>query len=207
MGMKKILDPYSRAFAILSRHAEPASRRFEILTIHSVLVANEARTIAERYLDRHPDAEIDLDFLREASLLHDIGVVRCHAPEIGCQGTEPYIRHGVEGRRILEAEGLPRHALICERHTGSGISAADVVEQELPLEPKDYLPLSLEEKIICVADKFYGKKPNRLWQRKPLEKIEAQISSKGDGPRMRWAELRAMFLDGIKSDAAAPSTP
>ena len=77
--------------------------------------------------------DIDREFVYEAALLHDIGVVKCDAPSIHCHGTRPYICHGIEGRAMLESLGLPRHALVCERHTGSGLSVADIISQNLPL--------------------------------------------------------------------------
>ena len=183
-------------FELLARHYDAASEAYRILVTHSILVARKARTLGERFLERHPEADLDLEFLTEAALLHDIGIGRCHAPEIGCTGAEPYIRHGVAGREILEVEGLPRHALVCERHTGSGITTIEIEAQGLPLPPRDYLPVSLEEKLICVADKFYSKDPRKLWREKRPEKIARQIERHGPAAAARWKELAAAFLPG-----------
>ena len=105
-------------------------------------------------------------------MLHDIGIGLCEAPQLHCSGTEPYLAHGVLGRQLLEKEGLGLHALVCERHTGAGITAEEIREGGLPLPVRDYLPVSLEEKIICVADKFYSKKPGKLWKEKKTPSIE-----------------------------------
>jgi uncharacterized protein len=191
-------------FTLLALHADPSSRAFEILAVHSVLVARKANQIALAYLERVPSVEIDLDFLSEASLLHDIGIVRCAAPEIGCTGPEPYIRHGVAGRAILEAEGLPRHALVCERHTGAGITAEEVRRGGLPLPERDYLPVTLEEKIVCVADKFYSKTPAKLWHEKPLAKIASSLAKYGPDVARRWEKLSRELL-GDAVTASAPS--
>ena len=121
-----------------------------ILLRHSADVAEKAAQIAER----HPELHLDQRFVYEAAMLHDIGIFRTHAPEIFCLGTEPYIKHGILGRELLDGMGLPRHALVCERHTGAGISAFDIREQQLPLPPRDMLPISIEEKLVCYADKF-----------------------------------------------------
>ncbi len=56
---------------------------------------------------------------------------------------------------MLEAEGLPRHALVCERHTGAGLTVDDIISQRLPLPLRDMTPQTLEERLICYADKFY----------------------------------------------------
>src|SRR5262245_16879642 len=130
---------------LIARHYASSPALHHLLVVHSVLVTQKALAIARDYLERHPQATIDLDLLTEASLLHDIGIKHCHAPDILCHGTEPYIRHGLLGRRMLEAEGLPRHALFCVRHTGSGIPREEVRAQGLPLPEDDYLPVSLEE--------------------------------------------------------------
>ncbi|MBI4604577.1 MAG: HD domain-containing protein, partial [Planctomycetes bacterium] len=162
----------------------------------SVLVARKAREIARAYLERLPEAPIDLDFLSEAALLHDIGIHLCRAPEILCRGEEPYIRHGVLGKRILDELGLPRHGLVCARHTGSGISRDEVQAQGLPLPPDDYLPVSLEERVICAADKFYSKRPERLWREKAIASIDKSLARHGPASLERWRKLkRDLFLE------------
>jgi uncharacterized protein len=179
---------------VIQRHYDPASELHRILVIHSVLVARKAVEISLRYLERNPRAALDLDFVTEAALLHDIGIKLCHAPEICCEGTEPYIRHGVLGRSLLETEGLPRHAAVCARHTGSGIPREEVAARGLPIPEEDYLPVTLEEKVICVADKFYGKNPRRLWVEKDLDRIARGIEKYGPAALARWEALRREIL-------------
>lgn len=124
-----------------------------LLIKHSRQVAHLAIKIA---CDK-PQLNIDADFAYEAAMLHDIGIFRTNAPEIYCYGTEPYIKHGLIGRELLDSLGLPRHALVCERHTGAGLSIIDIRKQHLPLPLRDMLPLTIEEKLVCYADKFYSK--------------------------------------------------
>lgn len=96
-------------------------------------------------------------------MLHDIGIRWCHAPGIFCEGEEPYIRHGLIGGRLLRSEGFDRHARVCERHTGTGITADQIARQQLPLPPGNYEPETLEEQLVCYADKFYSKsRPDRV---------------------------------------------
>lgn len=91
------------------------------------------------------------------SLLHDIGVYKLMNKR-GVFDESNYIRHGVEGYRILSQEGFPEElCLIAERHTGVGISKNEVIRQKLSLPVRDYLALTLEEKIIMYADKFHSK--------------------------------------------------
>ncbi|MEC9352525.1 MAG: HD domain-containing protein [Planctomycetota bacterium] len=179
---------------ILARHHDPAGSIFELLVTHSTLVAAKAREIARHWASRHPGESPDLDFLTEAAMLHDIGIGLCEAPQLHCKGTEPYLAHGILGRQLLEKEGLKLHALVCERHTGAGITAEEIREGGLPLPERDYLPVSLEEKIICVADKFYSKKPGKLWKEKKTSAIEDAMDRWGPIVRGRWDELAAEFL-------------
>ena len=180
--------------SILARHCDPETPTYGILVLHSTLVTRKALEIASAWTSRHPERTVDLDFLVEASMLHDIGIVRCDAPGISCYGDEPYIRHGVLGREMLEAEGLPRHALVCERHTGAGISREEVRATDLPLPDRDFLPESIEERIICTADKFYSKTPAKIWREKSVEKITRSMSKWGDEVASRWRDLREELL-------------
>ena len=124
------------------------------------LLLKHSRQVADRCLqivEKHRELPVDVQFLEEAAMLHDIGICRCHAPGICCQGTEPYIKHGTIGAEMLRAEGLPRHARVAERHTGTGLTRQQIVSQQLPLPAEDLVPETLEEQIVCYADKFYSK--------------------------------------------------
>ena len=126
-----------------------------LLITHSRCVAEKALQIAEG-LKRM--GKIDLQFIYDAAMLHDIGVVRCNAPAIHCHGSLAYITHGMAGGEILRKEGIPeKYCRVCERHTGSGITAREIKEFRLPLPEMDLLPETFEEKLICYADKFFSK--------------------------------------------------
>jgi len=181
-------------FEVISRHYSPGTELYRVLTVHSVLVTQKARQIAFSYQERHPGEELDLELLTEAGILHDIGIKHCHAPELFCEGSEPYIRHGILGQEMLEAEGLPRHALFCSRHTGAGLSRDDVISQGLPLPAEEFLPISIEEKILCVADKFFSKTPHKLWKEKRLESIAKSMAKHGQASVERWDALRREIL-------------
>jgi uncharacterized protein len=84
--------------------------------------------------------DVDVELVRLGGLLHDIGRSKTHG-----------IEHGVVGAEILRALGFDeRLALIAERHIGAGITKEEAIELGLP--PKDYLPITLEEKIVAHAD-------------------------------------------------------
>ena len=176
-----------KVLPVIYKYYTPGTQLCDLLLLHSRLVARKA---LERAMDRAPQA--DMRFIAEGALLHDIGIVRCDAPAIHCHGTEPYLRHGVEGRAMLETEGLPRHALVCERHTGSGISLHEIEVAHMPLPHRSMLPVSTEEKIICYADKFYSKSGNPCAE-KPIERIRASVARFGSGSIERFAALHKAF--------------
>jgi len=158
-----------------------------ILIVHSQSVAHKALQI----VSLHPELNIDSQFVEEAAMLHDIGIIKTDAPGIKCFGTEPYICHGILGAEMLRQEGMPRHARVCERHTGAGLSLHDIVSQNLPLPHQDFLPETLEEKLICYADKFFSK--THLDIEKPIEKVERSIAKFGDDGLERFREWEKIF--------------
>ena len=159
----------------------------QILLKHSKAVADKALAIAEA----HPELRLDRQFIMEAAMVHDIGIIKTDAPDIQCFGTEPYIRHGVLGAEMLRAEGYPRHARVCERHTGAGLSLKEIEEQRLPLPHEDLLPETLEEKVICYADKFFSK--TKLEREKTLAEAERSVAKHGEEGLKRFREMEEIF--------------
>jgi uncharacterized protein len=159
-----------------------------ILLTHSHSVAKKALAIA----DKHPEYRLDRIFLYEASMLHDIGIFLTDAPGICCFGDKPYICHGYLGAELLEKAGYPQHALVCERHTGTGISLEQIVKGNLPLPLRSMLPVSLEEQVICFADKFFSK--NHPDAERTVEKAQESISRYGEDGIIRFNKWCDMFL-------------
>jgi len=146
------MDPY----AVIAKHCRKHSKAHRILTAHGEQVAAKALAAAANVADRRPDRQ----FIEEAALLHDIGMLYTDSPSLGCHGSHPYIVHGILGRALLQPEGLERHGLVCERHVGVGLSRADIEAQNLVLPLRDMLPVTIEEQLICYADKFFSKDGN-----------------------------------------------
>ncbi len=146
------LDP----LAVIARYYEPGSPLYSLLVDHSRQVAEKSLEIARKLTGLGPD----LEFIQNAAMLHDIGIFKTQAPAIGCHGERPYICHGYLGRELLDRQGLPEAlGRVAERHTGAGITRDNILEAGLPLPPRDMVPTTLEEKIICCADKFFSKDP------------------------------------------------
>ncbi len=172
-------------YELIDKYYHNAPELRNILVTHS----EQVRDRALRIVDAHPEWQVDRDFIAEAAMLHDIGILFCDAPSISCAGSHPYIEHGYLGAELLRQEGLPRHALVAERHTGSGITLEQVIREDINIPLHDYLPISLEERIICYADKFYSK--TRLNEENPNSKIRTNMWRYGHDAVMRWDQLVA----------------
>ena len=107
---------------IINEFYKPGSKAREILITHSAAVAKKALEAAKRVSHLKPDYQ----FVEEAAMLHDIGMFYANAPSLGCTGNYPYISHGYLGRQLLENKDLHRHALVCERHVGVGLTIDEI---------------------------------------------------------------------------------
>ncbi len=86
--------------------------------------------------------EVDLALVEAGALLHDLGRSVTHG-----------IGHGAVGGEVARGLGLPLAVVrIVERHVGAGIPADEAEELGLPVGV--YVPESLEEKLVCYADKL-----------------------------------------------------
>ncbi|MFH1669784.1 MAG: HD domain-containing protein [Candidatus Woesearchaeota archaeon] len=138
----------TEAIELLKKHSSDETSYKRVLS-HALAVKRLAVFIADDILEHHKDKgdiQIAVDFIKSACILHDIGRFKCPP------GPDS-VKHGVAGAEILRAEGVDeRYAHVCERHLGAGISKDEVEKKKLPLPPRDYLPVSIEEKIIAYAD-------------------------------------------------------
>ena len=123
-----------------------------ILLTHSRLVADKALAIARQ----HPEMLLDMPFIEEAAMLHDIGIRECDAASIYCFGSKPYLCHGIIG---------------ADPH-------------------RDLVPVTLEEQLICFADKFFSK--TRPDQEKSVDAALKSVAKFGDECAekfLRWCHL------------------
>ena len=147
---------------------------------HSIKVAEKALEIA----DKITKAKVNKELIEIGALLHDIGRSKTHS-----------FKHAVIGGKILKQMGLPESLVkICERHILGGLDKEDAVDVGLP--EKDYIPQTLEEKIICLADKLtagtkevtitqrfekwfskYGKTKILIKSHKRIQEIQKEINS------------------------------
>lgn len=174
-------------FELIEKYYPKDRDIYYILTIHSEQVRDKALQIAHN----KPELRLDNEFIAEAAMLHDIGIFMCNAPRIHCQGTHQYIEHGYLGADLMRKEGFPRHALVCERHTGVGLSMETIIQNKLPLPQRDMLPVSLEEKLICYADKFFSK--TQLKETHSVDRIRTYLRHYGESEVRKFDEWHALF--------------
>lgn len=174
--------------AIIDKYYTKGTKLYDIYMSHATDVTRKALKIAKK----HPELAINTQFLEEASMLHDIGIFMTRAPHIYCKGKHPYIAHGYLGRKLLISEGFPKHGLVCERHTGTGLTIETIIKRKLPIPQRDMRPQSIEEQIICFADKFYSKsKPGR---KKSVKKIRRNLGKHGKHQVKQFDKWCEMFL-------------
>lgn len=107
---------------------------------HCKTVSRVAMAIADEFARR--GKRVDSSVVLAGALLHDIGRTRVQT-----------VRHGLEGSEILRGEGVDEKVVeVVRRHVGAGLSAAEA--KKLGLPALEYVPRSLEERIVCFADKM-----------------------------------------------------
>jgi len=173
---------------IISDYYDRTSIAYKVLIHHGKQVAQKALDTAKKVPYLNPD----LKFINDAAMLHDIGIFLTNAPAFGCRGKHPYICHGYMGRNLLEKKGMLKLALVCERHVGVGITIEDIRHYNLPLPERNMEPLSIEEKIICYADKFFSKNHNLTSKEKSVEEIKKSLFQYGHDKAAKfqsWIDL------------------
>ena len=172
---------------IIDKYYPASSPLRDIYIRHCRAVADKALNIAET---------LNLPLLPQrieaAAMLHDIGIFATNAPGIKCFGSEPYIRHGIIGADILRAENVDEEiAAAAELHTGSGITAAEIESQHLPLPVRDFCPITQLQRLICYADKFFSKSGDM--KEKTLEQTRSSIAKFGSDSLTRFDNLHKEF--------------
>jgi uncharacterized protein len=106
---------------------------------HAITVFELAKFIADSINRKNPNL-VSFAHIEAGALLHDIGRSALHS-----------IHHACAGAAICRSHQFDEK--ICNivlHHIGAGILASEA--QELGLPPVDYMPISLEEKVVAHAD-------------------------------------------------------
>lgn len=107
---------------------------------HVLKVSEVAKDLASRVESK--GYRVNKKLVAAGALLHDVGRAVTHD-----------VSHGVIGGQIVRRRKLDeRLARIVERHVGAGISEEEAAR--LKLGSVNLIPETLEEKIVCYADKL-----------------------------------------------------
>lgn len=156
----------------------------EILIKHSVTVSEISTILALAFKEKGYD--VDLELVKVGGLLHDIGRVKTHS-----------VRHGYLGGKLLRDRGIDeRIARIAERHVGGGISNEEA--EKLGLPEGRYMPESLEEKIVCFADKIVEIN-HVIPLEKTLDKLREELGSENSAVQ-RIMKLKEELARSLNHD-------
>lgn len=165
---------------------------FDIIWTHSNIILKVTDKIVSNL--KKKEISVNEELLSEGVLLHDIGVYNCYDEELNNNSDAPaYIKHGVLGYEILRKEGLSESvARFAMSHTGVGLTVSDIEKGNLPLPKVDMIPISLEEEILCYADKFHTKYPSFS----SFEEQKSQLS--------KYSDINPIIMDRFKMKFGIP---
>ena len=69
----------------------------------------------------------------------------------------------------------------------------DIIDSGFPLPRRNMIPITMEEKLICYADKFYTKSPKHLTTPKSRRQIRRKILKYGEDKLEAFNELVKLF--------------
>lgn len=149
----------------LALHAKYGSS--QRIVAHCRTVARVSERLADEF--QRKGVKVDEGAILAGALLHDIGRNRTQMVE-----------HGYVGAKILEDEGVDAVVVeIVRRHVGAGISAEEAASLGFP--QGDYIPRTLEQRVVCFADKMVSSDAVR-----PFEEEVKRFERKGhDVERLR----------------------
>jgi tRNA (cytidine56-2'-O)-methyltransferase len=124
---------YNTCLALLKDEGVNANVINHVKAVHGFCLVIGKRFIEQGY-------EINMPLLGAGALLHDIGRSKTHG-----------LAHALAGCEIAGRLGLPDGVIfIIRNHIGAGITKEEAIKNGLPGE--DYIPITLEEKIVSAAD-------------------------------------------------------
>ena len=142
-------------------------------------VISHCKAVAKLSVKIAKIAKADVKLVNAGALLHDIGRSKTHG-----------IRHAIEGVKIAKKISLSKSIInIIERHIGAGLTKEIAVSLHLP--KKDYIPITLEEKIVCHADSLIND-----CKRQPIEnEVERALSDGYKDYAIRLVKLHKELSD------------
>jgi uncharacterized protein len=155
---------------------------------HCEVVHDTCMNLIDLLREKNRIIKIDRRLVAVASLLHDVGRTKTQGIDHGVVGAQIIRNLNVKSDPYLE-----KVALICERHLGGGISKGEALKLGLP--EKDYIPKTIEEKIVAYCDNMVDDSNgipvihDPAWAALDFEKKHGKTSE----PAMRVRELNKFF--------------
>jgi uncharacterized protein len=110
---------------------------------HCLVVSKVASEIAVQLQEK--GVQVNVQLVEVGALLHDIGRSKTHS-----------VKHSVVGAQLAKSMNLSDSLVnIIKRHVGAGITEDEA--QQLGWPKDNYVPQTLEEKIVAYADKLVDK--------------------------------------------------
>jgi len=130
---------------------------------HCKAVAALAVQIAKAY--EKEGLNIDVKLVEIGAILHDIGRSKTHS-----------VDHVIKGAEIARSLKLPESIIsIIERHAGGGIAIEEA--EKLGWPSKNYVPQTIEERIVTYADKLI-EGSRRVQIERTIEKLSQELGEK-----------------------------
>jgi len=162
-------------------------RSNERTVAHCQACARISKLVAETAAGR--GNMVNQEAVEAGALLHDIG-----------RSQTQLVNHGYVGAQILEKEGVDGIVVeIVRRHVGAGISAEEAGALGFP--PGDYVPRTLEQKIVCFADKLLDGDKARPFE----EEVKRFVKKGHDVQRLR--KLKEDVDTAVGTDAESLVLP
>jgi uncharacterized protein len=172
MGSFKMLD-FDKYLQIHKKYAQGkySEKWLELTFTHTKIVWEICEILIEN-LEKQ-NIKINKELLFQGVMLHDLGVYVCFDEDFNPDTNLPeYVYHGFEGYKLILNEGLEEEvARFSCTHTATGLTREDIERENLKVEIKDYIPVSIEEEILCFADKFHTKYPSFNTYEEQFERI------------------------------------
>ncbi|TQD23451.1 HDIG domain-containing metalloprotein [Methanolobus vulcani] len=148
---------------------------------HCIAVSDLAKEIAAGIKSQGKD--VDIDLVEIGGLLHDLGRAQSHG-----------IDHAILGVELAKSYGLePGIQELIKRHIGAGITRDEARELHLP--DNDYIPVTLEQKIVAHADNLLVG-TERISIEKRIHKMEKKGIGKGSIDRVKALAEEIGFIPG-----------
>jgi len=169
----------------LALHAKYGSS--DRVVSHCLTVTAASKILADTLVAK--GRPVEREAVLAGALLHDIGRSRTQTVE-----------HGYVGAKILEEEGVDAIVVeIVKRHVGAGISSEEAASLGFP--EGDYIPRTLEEKLVCFSDKMVSSDSVRPFQ----EEVDRFTRKGHDVERLR--RLKADVVEALGEDPEAVLLP